>query len=449
MSHCVICFDEGTPDHPLVRPCSTCTLETHNDCILNLASTHIIAKRAAYRHNLIPKFKNPNVFASLDGTLLLDSNYRTLLLNTPFDETESHYIKYFRQGAISIRPPNIGLTNPLDVILMRDLEHPMIYITDICPQCKKTLSFTSPINLFLPPRSVFSHDTLCSFERITSKVRGLYYVGKLLAPHLLCEYGESLMCIVSIAFPLLPWIFLGRNISEYKDALMGANGALELVELSDMFSLVSYTSSTFNVVSWLRLAWLGMKATKTFPSYVKFLAFIVKHTSDLLYALTFNMCYMNWLIDIDPQLVISYVNLNRSTPTSIETIKEMSFQEKLLYCSAIDFKTELIRTWDPNFGDYVLKATSFGSLDSPFESILYTFLGVSLGHKIIGKCKPLVKFIYRAFKKYKPVPIEMDMCFEYLGYQTVLLSKAVYEFFCVYSEYKSVKSYRVLPTVQM
>lgn len=447
MSHCVICFDDGTPENPLIKPCRTCNLEIHNDCVLNLVSTHIIAKRAAYKSHLFPTHTNPHVLASFDGTLLQDSYFRALIMNTPFDGTESHYFKYFKRGAIISKPPKVGLQSNLDTILMRDLVNPMVYIHDVCPQCHRVLSFVSPINSLVPFGSVFNCKILSAFESFTTKIKAVYSITKMLTPHLLCEYGEGLVCAVSVIFPLVPWIILGRNIQEYKIEFLGTDGISEVLGLSDLLSLSSYMLTSINLFSCIRLVWLGSNAANTLPSFLRFLALFVKHAGDLIYSATFNICYLNWAIETNPQTVVKYVNRGTNATVDADSIKQLSFKDKFLCCTLVDFRKVFIRTWDPSFGEDILGTTKIASFDAPFDSIFHTFLGIGVGHKIIGKYKPMVRFIYKAVRRYRPVPIEIELCFEYLGFQSVLLAKVLYEFLYVYSEHKSILSYRVLRTV--
>ena len=447
MSHCVICFDDGTPKHPLIKPCKTCNLEIHNDCVLNLVSTHIIAKRAAYKSHLFPNHTNPNVVASFDGTLLQDSYFRALIMNTPFDGTESHYFKYFKRGAIISTPPKAALQSNLDTILLRDLDNPMVYIHDVCPQCHSVLSFVSPIKSLVPFRSICNRKILSACESFTTKVKAVYSVTRMLAPHLLCEYGEVLICAVSVIFPLVPWIILGRNIQEYRVEFLNADGISEVIGISDLLALSSYVQTNINLFSCLRLLWLGSNAVETVPSLVRFIALFVKYASDLVYAATFNICYLNWAIETSPQRVAKYINRSAKTHVVADSLGQLSLKDKFWCCTFVDFKKVFVTTWDPSFGSYVLNSTKIASLDAPFDSIFYTLLGIGVGHKLIGKCKPIVRFIYKAVRRYRPVPMEIELCLEYVGYQSVLLAKTLYEFLYVYSEYRSITSYRVLRTV--
>lgn len=445
MSHCVICLDEGTSENPLIRPCRTCNIETHQECILNLISTHLISERFILRNNLqyLLECNRGEIIQSENGILLNDNYYNLLLNCTAFDNKKSFYLKYFRRGngIINLNPPSFSIKNILDVIYIRDSQNPMIYLNDLCPQCKQDITFVSPIrNISFFKNSLAINDLMIIIIKEMFKIK----------PINLIALGKHLLHLVTLSSSLFPWLYLDRNFMVQPDDYY--DNIEELPQFDTIIDpiclAVETTFSIINGISIYRLIYLTIKRNDSLLSYMKFLKLFIKHVHRGFYAFTFNLIYLKWTLNC-------YLRFedNLFDDEAILKLRNMSYTEKIIILLSCDFKDTFYNTWNSKILETdtitILPLTSLdSSFDSPFDAIYLTLIGSNFGDKILSRFKPLTKLIYKFFKKFKPIPIEIEMIFEYLGYEVMLFVKTIYEFLTVYSKYRSFASYRVIKSIK-
>lgn len=445
MSHCVICLERGTNEKPLIKPCRTCNIETHQECILNLISTHLISERFTLRYNLqyLLKDHKGTIIQSEDG-ILLTNDYNNLLLNcTAFDDNrKSFYLKYFRRGngIINLKPPSFSIKNILDVIYIRDLRNPMIYLNDLCPQCKRDIPFVSPIkNISVFNNSLGIDNILIIIAKRIFSIESIDFIN----------LSKHLLRLVTLSSSLFPWLYLDRNFMIQSDNYYNIEDISQFNSLIDPICLaVETTFSVINGISIYRLIYLTINRNKSLLSYMKFLKLLIKQIHRFCYAFTFNFIYLKWTIKSN----VSF-GYNFDCDETNNIIQDMNYLETILLLLCYDFKNVFYDTWNSkileNDNTTILPFMSLdSSFDSPFNAICLTLIGSKFGDKILSKFKPLTKLIYRIFKKFKPLPIEIEMIFEYLGYEVMLFAKTIFEFLVVYSNYKSLASFRVIKSVK-
>lgn len=453
MSRCAICFDQGTSGRPLIKPCKTCNLETHLDCILNLASTHVIAKREALERRLVPAPANdPRLrgrrVVRTDGILYFDNIHMLLLQPSALDRTESHYLKYFKRGGIHTRPPAFSLHDITNTMLLEDLKYSTTQIIDVCPQCKQTLTFTGQKKTYFPQMIFFNQAIREKFEYVMADIDMSLFFLKIDIPNLLTKIGIDFICSMAYSYSMLPYIFLGRNIKEYQELFWNMQKPGHLLFYFDLLCL-SNIFPTFTLLIVPRILILVIKRNRSFSSYMRFLIFTFKHIGNVIYSLTFNLFYLNWLLELDYNVIKMSFDIVFETYSSEYELKTMTLFEKIYLSLNVDYRPFFLDAWNPECRDDTVVPMGPDTLDSPFDFTFLSLSGYIFGHKIIGKCKPLVRFIYWFFKKFRPVPIEVEFCFEYLGYQSMLAVKTIYEFFAACEEYRSYKSFKILPNAQI
>lgn len=443
-THCAICFDDGTPKRPLIKPCNTCSIETHKECILNLISTHLISERNELADYLKPSYILDNgLLQQPEGIEIFDKTEDSILYATSLDFGKSHYLKYFTRGSIINRyPPKFSTHDTKDVIYMRGLTHKMIYVNDKCPQCKNNIKLISPIKTWMPSFLYSKNNIFFPFQIFLTTLKTKNFIIKNIIYEKPIYYIETFCSIISSVCGALPWAYLGRNILEFKPIPESRN-IFEDFSIFDSLCLSSELSSVTQIWLLIRLIMLGNERNNSLPSYLKFLAFLIKQISDIIYIFTFNWIYLNWALEVKMDKLLSKSIFDKTTPYNYESLKNITLIEKIYLLNCYDCKEFFIGVWKDS--DFTNEDDNFmnSSFDNSFKFIFLSFFGFSFGNKIIGKCKPIIKFIYRIFKNFNPLPVEIEMIIEYLGYQVILFGNTLFDFYSVYCEYMSIKSFKL------
>lgn len=441
MTHCIICFEEGTYKHPLIKPCKSCNIEAHNECILNLVSTHLLSKRNIIENRTIVKPFRDIFFFTLDGILVIERPWYIRVQIKPFHIAKSNYFKFFQQDITTSDPPGFSIADCEDVCILEDIIDPTIYVLDKCPQCKRHLEFTSRKKSFNPLRLLFKSDIWAgSFEVIKYGLFGVISLMKL-PRELLFKVLKELYCSMCVSFMALPWVFLGRDIEEYQNLFELDNPLKSLVVVYDIMLLSSKKFVFFDPTVLIRLFFID-SARATIPGLVHYLAIFNKIFGGLIYSFTFNSIYFDWTLELYPDIISSYLGKNAMS----DKLDDISKGDKFFLCSAIDFRDVFINRLDAQLETNNWMFSKHVTSDLPFDSIILTVCGINFGNKILGKCKPLIKLLYKFLKNYRPIPVEIELILEYFGYECMLLLKTFHDFYIAYLEYTSLKTYIDFPT---
>ena len=88
-------------------------------------------------------------------------------------------------------------------------------------------------------------------------------------------------------------------------------------------------------------------------------------------------------------------------------------------------------------------------LEAPYKAFLGLIFGPWIGRALVRNWKSLVKFVYTSFRSFHPTPIEIEMVFEYIGYEIVLFLKECYDLADFYSRIRLVRNSVVEPSAKL
>lgn len=468
MSRCIICFEDETPEKPLVYPCSHCAMQSHNECILNIMSTSLISQRVDFI-NVTGLNSELNVYDR--SILFLDRGRRVYSPLTQLGELlvkDHYYRRLFTRSGICHTPPTFS-SQRLDEITLLYINKGLrskkseVYITDECPHCKRVIKYSANTNELTMFDKILTPDKITTFERFFNKAR--LWIGKLkletrllIPSKLLASFMNSVLKYVSI----IPWLVLGRNIPEYWELSRRSN-PFALFTISNSLMMVgSEKTSYLSPNAYISLIINFLTSTRSLPLFFASSIVLVRMVSDFVFTITFGFKYTELMIN-DRPLDCERIMTTRPDLIGIP-FKDWTFKDKFILAQMflfnLSFKpTDYIDSNDP-FDPHGL-IVDFNNTEYPYEYVdvidekngsslplkafaMITF-GRLIGDKLISKCKPFVSFTYRIFKRFNPKPVEIEMIFEYLGYQSVLLLNQVYQFISFYYEIKSIRSFTSVP----
>jgi hypothetical protein len=387
-----------------------------------------------------------NIF-HLSGRQRVYSPYA--LLNETLCE-ETTYRKYITTDPVERLDPNyIDISKLENTSLLYTTENAEVSLTGQCPHCKKTIKYFAPTNELNIFGKIFSDDQLKSFQTTIATMKFLINALKRLFIDIdYVNVFKYVMIITTFSTSMIPWIWLGRNIPEYYK-IFDIPPFLSPLECGDLIILASEKPSYASAYSWYQLIYLSIGLSNgSLPSLLRFCALAFRMVNDVLYSATFNLAYSYLAFEINPLVKYFLVDNSMNSESKNKDHKNLTFLD-ILRSSFESSPKKLISNDDEDmsFNADHLALMNHLKFYTPLKSLLLTIGGTYIGHNIIGKCKPVVKCLYRIFKNYSPKPTEIEMCFEYMGYQVVLLLWEIYDFFYCYFEVKSNKTFKVLPTI--
>lgn len=433
MDHCFICYDEGSDARPLVKPCPRCNLMAHNQCVLNLMSTHLLSQKF---HFLRAVRHFPAMIGNIhsDGLVVKDDGFCGKLSITPMAPYPTNYSRFLARGGICSPPPAVDTTDGTHLMFFEDWERGKATVIDKCPQCKQPIQACTAITrnegCFSVVRDWFATVKLYVLGfRDAMREYKLPFVGELL-------YGLSYsVCRMASYFP---WIFIGRNVKEYHDLFLSFPLGNPIDTMEGW--LLGVDSSLLTVLpAYSILVASSIVGDKTFASYFLLFVFRNRFLKDLLYALTFNWTYMNLIFDDD-----SVVSIENYVPLYF---RDMGFWAKVSYSIQHDFKPDYNNEWKRSAMNGSIPDLAI--LEAPYKAFLGPVFGPWIGRALVRNWKSLVKFVYTSFRSFHPTPIEIEMVFEYIGYEIVLFLKECYDLADFYSRIRLVRNSVVEPSAKL
>lgn len=445
MAYCCICFDEGSDGDPLIQPCSNCKIELHHKCVLNLISTHLISQRLAVNNQLMLYRPNQEVLLEEDETMLLTAELpRIQTFFTPFDNKRTTYRKYINRGGICSLPPAFDVMKSNKTMLLHTFDDPQLVLCDQCPHCKgwiKMSSYTGELSVLkyvlrnTTSRNIFER-YMHVFKRINRNFRAQITKQDMIS---LTRFLTPVVCSVS---SFIPWIYLFRNLKEYQDAL-DIPVLLFPIVFGDLFVISCKMVSFKSPASFIQLVYMLLTTEKSLPIIFRISALAIRFASDLLYCVTINLVYLNMAIKFFPSDLKEI--MGQCFGDKDVDVQGLSFRRKISLALNFDFKP-LFR---PEFSIVENEAIGFLSLyassEAPFDCLLLILGGGWIGNKVISRCKPIVRSIYRLFNRYEPVPFDIELCLEYLGYQSVLFIRQIVDVIYQYNRYSTYDKYQIVP----
>lgn len=467
MTRCMICYDEGTTENPLIHPCLQCALETHKECILDIISTSLLAQRINYmclglhyeKLDFYDRFtlyldKRRRVFSPLSqvGEILSDDyNYRRLILRGGICNAPSSY-------------PNSRLNKITFLYLSEGAESKKseVYVTDECVHCKRLLKFSAETNESQILEKILGPVYFKTLDTMVAKVK--LFIGQtrlryqsLYLPPIFTSFMKETLRYVSI----IPWLMLGRKIPEYRE-LMKNPDPFTILHISNNLMVlgserISYSSLSTYITTIVNL----ILNRKSLPFWFGSSIILVRMISDFVFTITLGFKYTELMLDNRP---LDCLRIMKDRPALREIpFQNWSFKDKFVitheFLYDFSFKpTDYIEIDESvnayNADGYIVdyrncevpfyhssKDDEKNVFSLPFKSFALIIFGPIIGHAIIGKCKPLVGSIYKLLKRFNPKPVEVEMVLEYLGYQSVLLFNQVYQFVSFYYETKSIQTF--------
>lgn len=434
MDHCAICLDDGSIENPLVKPCSKCSLMTHKRCMLNIISTNLITKRMA-THKSVNFLTNEAVITTDEGTFINYGGEKLLDTNAAFCTVPRsiNYYKFLQRGGICSPMPNFHASAIFDTIFYHDFGKDTVVLIDKCLQCKRDIKAEKKSNrMFFFDRIVKSLKLDVELAFIMQTLTAWKVASKELIDMrgVVSHFIEMFATLAAVA----PWLFLHRNLKDFKEVFEQDPMMLPFKYYDLYFLAYSPTSATLWYTFPFHLLILGSR-NNSFTRLFRKIMLIVKMLSNKLLYSVFNLLYLNLAIETQHDRLILYVEHIDPLFEYKVLNKRLTFQDKWNIVQQRDIKLMFEE-------GAIRKSSSTVDYKQPINSLMVMIFGPLIGNNIYGKCKPLVKSIYKLFSSFGIVPVEVEMVIEYLGFQTVLFLKEVYEYFSLYYKLKSIEKFK-------
>lgn len=449
MSHCLVCFDYGTEKNPLIKPCNHCGIQTHLKCIENVISTHLISQRFTLENTLIIPRSAYAVKFTEAGALILNSSLPICKIAiSPTNRNATNYRRFFEIGGICSTPLRFDIKSST-VAYVDNYESNEKILQDSCPHCKNIIILKSKKNHLtgIMNLNLNSYSFLADLiETWNDVVKNIFWANNLTAAL------EGLVQTLCISASYAPWLYLFRNVMDF----FKSDNSVESLFDGFTFNFLA-TKTTLTLPFYLPCLFYALASCfENTVSFFKTFILFSRGVHNALYCSTLNLVYLNLALQMFPD---ETKTLLRSF--GIENINSMDYSSKLSVSFKFDFKTLLQPLWIsqdtskfcgilPAIQPSVFTDSEFFrpslSMYAPFECFLYLFGGWLFGHKILGKYKPFMKFLYKILSRFTPTPVEIDLFLEYFGYQFMSLVVEVYDVIFLYYQVTSVTpAFMVLP----